>query len=66
MSANRSLFILDPIFFFTYFVGVTLNSNFLFLSKFKQTEGFLVKYTYFSVAYKIIGEKYIVKTIYID
>jgi hypothetical protein len=35
-------------------------------SRFKQTEGFLVKYSYFSVAYKIVGNKYIVKTVYIN
>ena len=35
-------------------------------SKFKQTDGFLAKYSYFSVAYKKIGDKYIVKTVYID
>ncbi|MEK6867189.1 MAG: DUF4258 domain-containing protein [Nanoarchaeota archaeon] len=35
-------------------------------SRFKQTEGFLVKYSYFSVAYKIVGQKYVVKTVYIN
>lgn len=35
-------------------------------SRFKQTEGFLVKYSYFSVAYRIEGDKYIVKTVYIN
>lgn len=35
-------------------------------SKFKQTEGFLTKYTYFSVAYKIVGDKYVVKTVYVN
>tara|TARA_Y100000310_G_C20467962_1_gene708586 strand:- start:613 stop:819 length:207 start_codon:yes stop_codon:yes gene_type:complete len=35
-------------------------------AKFKQTEGLLAKYSYYSVAYKIIGNKYIIKTVYID
>ena len=35
-------------------------------SKFKQTDGILVKYSYFSVAYKVKGNKYIIKTVYID
>jgi hypothetical protein len=35
-------------------------------SRFKQTEGFLVRYSYFSVAYKIVRNKYIVKTVYIN
>jgi len=35
-------------------------------SKFKQTDGFLAKYSYYSVAYKIRGNKYIIKTVYID
>lgn len=35
-------------------------------SKFKQTEGFLATYSYVSVAYKIVGESYIVKTVYIN
>lgn len=35
-------------------------------SKFKQTKGFLAKYSYISVAYKIKGEVYIIKTVYID
>jgi len=35
-------------------------------SKFKQTDGFLAKYSYYSVAYKIRGDKYIIKTVYID
>ncbi len=35
-------------------------------SKFKQTEGILLKYTYFSVAYKKVGELYIIKTIYVE
>lgn len=35
-------------------------------SKFKQTNGFLAKYTYFSVAYKKIGKKYVVKAIILE
>ncbi len=35
-------------------------------SKFKQTDGLLVKYSYFAVAYKIINNKYIIKTVYTD
>ena len=35
-------------------------------SKFKQTDGFLAKYSYYSVAYEIRGDKYIIKTVYID
>jgi len=36
-------------------------------AKFKQTEGYLAKYTYISVAYKIIGPNYYkVKTVFID
>ncbi len=35
-------------------------------SKFKQTDGFLAKYSYYSVAYKKVGDKYIIKTVYIN
>ena len=35
-------------------------------SKFKQTDGFLAKYSYYSVAYKVKGNKYIIKTVYVD
>ena len=35
-------------------------------SKFKQTDGYLVVYTYFSVAYKIIGNKYKIKSVFIN
>jgi|GEM_PF-1183416 len=35
-------------------------------SKFKQTDGMLSTYTYFSVAYKKMGDKYTVKTIIIN
>lgn len=34
-------------------------------SKFTQTDGLLVKYTYFAVAYKVIKGKYIIKTVYV-
>lgn len=33
--------------------------------KFKQTEGFLATYSYLSVAYKIKGDAYVVKTVYV-
>ncbi len=33
-------------------------------SIFKQTEGFLAVYTYFSVAYKKVGKKYRIKTVF--
>ncbi|MBI5065974.1 DUF4258 domain-containing protein [Candidatus Woesearchaeota archaeon] len=32
-------------------------------AKQKQTEGLLATYTYLEVAYKIIGKKYVVKTV---
>lgn len=32
-------------------------------SKFKQTDGLLAIHTYIRVAYKIIGDKYIIKTV---
>jgi hypothetical protein len=36
-------------------------------AKFKQTEGYLAKFTYISVAYKIIGpNQYKIKTVFID
>ena len=35
-------------------------------SKFQQTEGLLVKYTYLSVAYKKIGSKYLIKTVFLN
>ena len=35
-------------------------------SKFQQTEGYLCSYLYFSVAYKKIGNKYKIKTVYIN
>ncbi|MBT5022623.1 DUF4258 domain-containing protein [Candidatus Woesearchaeota archaeon] len=34
--------------------------------KFKQTDGFLARYSYFAVAYKIVGKNYIIKTVYVD
>jgi len=33
-------------------------------SKFQQSEGLLCIYTYFSVAYRMAGEKYIIKTVF--
>ena len=35
-------------------------------AKFEQTEGLLAKYTYFSVAYKKVGDKYRIKTVFIN
>ncbi|MBS3152238.1 hypothetical protein J4230_02400 [Candidatus Woesearchaeota archaeon] len=35
-------------------------------SVFKQTDGFLAVYTYFSVAYKKIGDNYKIKTVFIN
>ena len=35
-------------------------------SKFKQTEGYLAVYTYFTVAYKIIENKYKIKTVFLN
>lgn len=36
-------------------------------AKFKQTKGYLVKYTYITVAYKKIGENYYkIKTVFVD
>jgi hypothetical protein len=35
-------------------------------SKFQQTEGFLVRYSYYSIAYKVVDEKYIVKTVFLN
>ena len=35
-------------------------------SKFKQSEGCLAVYTYFSVAYKIIRDKYKIKTVFLN
>ncbi len=35
-------------------------------SKFQQTDGVLSKYTYFSVAYKKLGPKYIIKTVFLN
>ena len=50
-------------------LGITKNQIRLAIkrgSKYKQTDGFLAKYSYYSVAYKIRGDKYIIKTVYID
>jgi Domain of unknown function (DUF4258) len=35
-------------------------------AKTPQTEGFVAVYTYIRVAYKVIGEKYIIKTVMIE
>ena len=49
--------------------GITTNQICLALergSKFKQTDGYLCVYSYFSVAYKIVGDKYKIKTVFTD
>ena len=35
-------------------------------SKFKQTDGYLAVYTYFSVSYKIMENKYKIKTVFLN
>ncbi|MBI2671525.1 DUF4258 domain-containing protein [Candidatus Woesearchaeota archaeon] len=35
-------------------------------AKVRQTDGYLSVYTYFSVAYKKIGDKYKIKTVFIN
>ena len=35
-------------------------------SKFQQTEGYLAVYTFFSVAYKKLGDKYKIKTVFLN
>ncbi len=35
-------------------------------AKFQQTDGLLNIYTYFSVAYKIVNGKYLVKTVFLN
>mgnify|MGYP001578390771 CR=1 FL=1 len=35
-------------------------------AKFPQTDGMVAVYTYIRVAYKIVGEKYIIKTVMIQ
>jgi len=35
-------------------------------SKFQQTDGLLVTHNYYSVAYKKIGTKYLIKTVFIN
>lgn len=35
-------------------------------SRFTQTEGYLNVYTYFSVAWKKVGDKYKIKTVYLN
>ncbi|MDP3640590.1 MAG: hypothetical protein Q8R53_05340 [Nanoarchaeota archaeon] len=35
-------------------------------SKYQQTDGFLAVYSYYSVAYKKLGTKYLIKTVFIN
>lgn len=35
-------------------------------SKYQQTDGFLAVYSYYSVAYKKLGTKYLIKTAFIN
>ena len=35
-------------------------------NKFKQTDGLLAKHSYYAVAYKKIGNKYIIKTVFVN
>ena len=35
-------------------------------AKSPQTDGFIARYTYLCVAYKIRGDKHVIKTVYID
>jgi len=35
-------------------------------SKYLQTDGFLAVYSYYSVAYKKIGSRYLIKTVFIN
>ena len=35
-------------------------------SKYQQTDGFLAVYSYYSVAYKKLGTKYFIKTVFIN
>ncbi len=35
-------------------------------SRFEQTDGYLSMYTYFSIAWKKVGDKYKIKTVYIN
>ena len=35
-------------------------------SKYQQTDGFLAVYSYYSVAYKPCGQKYLIKTVFIN
>ncbi len=49
--------------------GITLEQIKLVLqrgAKFQQTDGLVAIYTYVRVAYKIVGEKYIIKTVMIQ
>ena len=35
-------------------------------AKIKQTDGFLAKYGYIKIAYKIVNDKYVIKTVIIE
>lgn len=35
-------------------------------AKIKQTDGFLARYSYVKVAYKIVKDKYIIKTVMVE
>jgi len=50
-------------------LGITKNQIRLAIkrgSKYKQTDGLLAIYTYIRVAYKVVGNKYIIKTVMIQ
>ncbi len=49
--------------------GISLNQIIEALergSKFKQTDGLLAIYSYYSVAYKKLGSKYLIKTVFLN
>ena len=35
-------------------------------SKYQQTDGLIAKYTYVSIAYKKVGNYYLIKTVYVE
>jgi len=35
-------------------------------SKYQQTDGLLAVYQYYSIAYKIVGDKYAIKTVFLN
>lgn len=35
-------------------------------AKYRQTDGFVVAYMYLRIAYKVIGDKYIIKTVMVE